>query len=385
MKGAAPIIKKQLVAMGIASVLATVLLAMTFLKVPEHLGIGRHEVTVDFAQAAGLYPGAEVVYLGHPVGKVLGLEITDEGNRVTLSLENDTEVPGSVRADIRSRSAIGEQYITLVPVEGADGPVLADGDHIPMERSTFPVEIGPVLDNAQALVSSIDEDALDRFVGEAGTAFDGRANDLQDILDSGTALIEKADENFEPTASLLREAGPVLNSINEESEAIRGLSTNLARFTASLSEADPQLRALIAQGPGFATQTRALFEDLSDSVPPFLKQTTPVLRTLSVFDAHIASVLSDMPLASAALQSVTAENRDTNHLRLTLANVLKPTDCTEGYLPANQWSSVYEQAPETTPLVYCKAPKSDSRAVRGARNIPCVNNPSRREGEFVNC
>jgi phospholipid/cholesterol/gamma-HCH transport system substrate-binding protein len=38
-----------------------------------------------------------------------------------------------------------------------------------------------------------------------------------------------------------------------------------------------------------------------------------------------------------------------------------------------------------TPLYYCTAPRNDARAVRGARNIPCPNDPGRREATPEQC
>ena len=101
LKGASPLIKRQLIGFGIASVVGIVVLAMTFLRVPETLGIQRYEVEVEFKQAAGLYEGAEVTYLGHPVGKVKAMDV--EGDRLVarLNLTTDTDIPASVGPSLR--------------------------------------------------------------------------------------------------------------------------------------------------------------------------------------------------------------------------------------------------------------------------------------------
>lgn len=392
LKGAPPIIRKQLIAFGIASFIGAVVLAVSFLRVPEQLGIGRHTVAVEFAQGAGLYPGAEVTYLGHPVGKVKDMEL--EGDRLvaTLSLVDDVDVPASVTAEIHSRSAVGEQYVSLVPA-GTDAasssstgqPVLADGDRIPADRTSYPVEIGPVLDNVQSLVGSLDEKRLSTLIDESGQAFNGRVGDLQTILDSGSSLIETADANFGPTAELVRDLGPVLGTINGESDGITRLTRNLDQVTAELRAGDDDLRALLEAGPGFSEETTALVDDLSVSLPALLARTNPVLGVLRTYDSYLAQILSDYPLAVATVQSVTIPAISDKAVRLTVSNANKPPECVKGFVPPSQWASPFDFRPRKTPLVYCKQPANDPRGVRGARNIPCPDDPSRREGDAAKC
>ncbi|WP_182379464.1 MCE family protein [Nocardioides sp. WS12] len=386
LKGAAPIIRKQLIAFGIAAVVGAVVLAVSFLRVPEQLGIGRHTVSAEFAQAAGLYTGAEVTYLGHPVGKVEKLNLAGDRMVAEFSLVNDVDIPATVTAEIHSRSAVGEQYVSLVPDRNeGKGSLLADGDVIPLDRTSYPVEIGPVLDNVQALVSSLDEEKLSLLIDESGQALSGRAGDLQALLDSGSNLIETADANFRPTADLLRDLGPVLGTINGEREGIARLTRNLDQVTAELRAGDADLRKLLADGPAFTTETIGLIDDLSISLPTLLQRTNPVLGTLRTYNGHLAQILSDYPLAVATVQSVTLPALSSHAVRLTLANADKPPVCVKGFVPAGKWASPFDDSPRTTPLSYCKLPSNDPRGVRGARNIPCPADPGRREGDATRC
>lgn len=385
MKGASPLIRRQLIAFSVAAVIGAIVLGTTFLRVPEQLGIGRQTVSIDLAQAAGLYEGAEVTYLGHPVGKVVSLEVRDAGLRARLSIEDDADVPADVRAEVHSRSAVGEQYVSLVPPPGGGNGVLADGAVIPRNRTSTPVEIGPVLDNVKALTDSVDADRLSTLIREAGTSLQGRSGDLQAILDDGGDLLEAARRNIGPTERLLRDAEPVLQTINGQAPAVQRLLRNLDGVTGQLRAADGDLRSLLDDSPVFTRETVALLAGLQQTLPGLLQRANPVAGTLSLFNAHLEQLLSDLPRAVATVQSVTVPNLDTAEVRLTVANADEPPECTRGFLPAKQWTSVFGTAPEVTPLVYCAAPKSDPRGVRGARNLPCPGNPVRREAEFAKC
>jgi phospholipid/cholesterol/gamma-HCH transport system substrate-binding protein len=385
MKGASPLIKKQLIAFGIASVVGIVVLAMTFLRVPETVGFQRYEVDVEFKQAAGLYEGAEVTYLGHPVGKVESMEVKGDHLVARLNLASDTEVPASVGAEIHSRSAVGEQYVDLVETDAGGDEVLADGDLIPMTRTSAPVEIGPVLDNVYALVESLDEKQLSILLRETSAGLDGRTGDLQTILDDGAALIALADANFDQTAALIRGTGPLLAKINGRSDNIGRFTRNLQQVTDELRAGDADIRALLDRGPEFAETTNVLLDDLESDLPPLLQSTNTVSRVLNLYDPYLRQILSDYPLAAAAVQSVTMPAIDDKAVRLTLANLADPPECIEGFVPVSDWASPFDTSPRKNPLVFCTAPHDDPRAVRGARNIPCPQNPARREGDAAAC
>ncbi|RHW25675.1 MCE family protein [Nocardioides immobilis] len=372
MKGASPLIKKQLIAFGIASVIGIVALAMTFLRVPETLGFQRYEVDVEFRQAAGLYEGAEVTYLGHPVGKVKSMKVKGDRLVARLNLATDTDIPSDVSAEIHSRSAVGEQYVDLVPVESgeAEDATLADGDLIPLERTSAPVEIGPVLDNVYALVESLDEKQLATLLRETSAGLNGRTGELQTILDASAEFISLADANFEQTAALIRDAGPLLETINGKSENIGRLTQNLAQVTAELRAGDADIRALLDRGPEFADTTNVLLDDLETDLPPLLTATNTVSRVLNLYDPYLRQILSDYPLAVATVQSVTMPALDDKAVRLSLANFDDPPECIEGFVPPEQWASPFDTSPRKNPLVFCKAPHDDPRAVRGARKSP---------------
>jgi phospholipid/cholesterol/gamma-HCH transport system substrate-binding protein len=384
-KGASSFVKKQLVAFAVASVVGIVVLSMTFLRVPEALGINRYTIEAEFAQGAGLYEGAEVTYLGHPVGKVTSMTV--EGDRLVaeLTLVSDTAVPASVHADIHSRSAVGEQYVSLRPTGSPTDEDLADGDVIPLARTSAPVEIGPVLDNVYALVQSLDEQKLQLLLDETGRGLDGRTGDLQAILDDSAALIDLADANYAQTAALIRGAGPLLHTINAKSANILHLTDNLQQVTAELRAGDDDLRVLLDRGPEFAGTTNQLIDDLETDLPPLLDSTNTVARVVSRYDSYLQQILSDYPLAVSAVQSVTLPALDDRAVRLTLSNIADPPECIDGFLPPERWASPFDVSPRPTPLVFCTAPHEDPRAVRGGRNVPCPQEPGRREGDATRC
>lgn len=391
-------IRKQLIAFTVASVIGIVVLAVVFLRIPESIGWGRYDVKADFEQGAGLYEGAQVNYRGTPVGKVTAMRLGTHGIVVTMSIKDGTPIPADVRAEIHSVSAVGEQYVELVPTAASAGakstvgasvaaPVglLRDGAVIEANRTSSPVEIGPVLDNVAKLVDSVPRDKLAELLGETSTALQGRDQDLQAILDGSHTFLHAADASFPQTKALLQDAGPLLSTVDGAGGHIQALSNQLASVTSQLKAGDQDLRALLTTGPAFATQTTAFLQQLEPLLPAFLQPFNTVAAVLATYRDYVAQLLSDYPVALSYVQSVTLPEFGMHAVRLTVANANKPPECTSGFLPVSKWRMPDDVGMAYTPLYYCTAPTNDVRAVRGARNVPCPTAPARREPTAAQC
>ncbi|MCW2856544.1 MAG: hypothetical protein JWR52_2159 [Marmoricola sp.] len=380
------LIRKQLIAFTIASIIGILVLGVVFLRIPEALGIGRYTVSADFTEAAGLYTGAQVNYRGTPVGKVRSLKLTGSGIQVDLSIRNSIEIPRDTRAEIHSTSAVGEQYVELVPSQNPSAADLHGGDVIPVSRTSVPVGIGPVLDNVAKLVASVPQVQLSRLLTQTSTALEGRGSDLQQILDGSRAFLQQADAAYPQTQALLQDTEPLLSTVNAAGSHFEGLTSKLAQVSDQLRAGDKNLQALLATGPTFTSETTSFLQDVGPSIPGFLAPLKTVATVLATYQSYLAQLLSDYPTALSMVQSVTLPERGgLDAVRLTLSQANKPSECTEGFLPVAQWRLPDDNGPAYTPLYYCAAAKSDPRAVRGARNVPCPGDPARREPTAADC
>ncbi len=380
------LIRKQLIAFTIASIVGILVLGVVFLRIPEALGIGRYTVSADFTQAAGLYGGAQVNYLGTPVGKVGSMKLATSGIVVDLSLKNGISIPANVRAEIHSVSAVGEQYVELVPPHAPSPANLHGGDVIPLGRTSVPVGIGPVLDNVARLVDSIPQQSLSRLLTQTSTALNGRGSELQQILAGSQAFLDQADAAYPQTHALLQSTEPLLSTVNASGSHFAGLTSKLAQVSDQLRAGDADLQALLAHGPGFTSSTTGFLRDVGPSLPGFLTPLDTVASVLATYRDYVAQLLTDYPTALSEVQSVTLPERGgLDAVRLTLSQANKPSECTQGFLPVASWRLPDQTGPAFTPLYYCTAATNDVRAVRGARNVPCPGDPARREPTAADC
>lgn len=106
------------------------------------------------------------------IGTVTNVELTSDGVRATLSLNRSPKIPADLVAAVRSVSAIGEQYVDLLP-RSDGGPYLHNGSVIAASDTQVPQQVGPMLDQVSKLVDSIPKDKLSNLLDETFLAFDG--------------------------------------------------------------------------------------------------------------------------------------------------------------------------------------------------------------------
>ena len=139
-------IKTQLVIFIVLTVLALLGLGLYYLRLPAVAGIGQYALKVDLPAAGGLYRTANVTYRGVTIGRVTDIEPTEKGAQASLSIDDRYKVPLDSSANVRSVTAVGEQYVDLVSDSGNTDQYFKPGSVI--TKSTIPQPVGPALDNA---------------------------------------------------------------------------------------------------------------------------------------------------------------------------------------------------------------------------------------------
>lgn len=213
-----------------------------------------YTVASHFSDSGGIFPGAPVTYRGIEVGRVASLTPEPHGVRVDLDIENGApKIPRDLEARVANKSAIGEQYVDLLP-RATSGPYLAEGAVITTENTSIPVSSTELLVDVNSLVKSVDTGNLKTIVSELGQAFQGTGRDLSTILDTTSTFIQTADENIEVTRSLIRNSDTVLQTQIDKQGELGTFSKNLAKLSDTLVDADPDLRRLLDKG-GKAART----------------------------------------------------------------------------------------------------------------------------------
>ena len=373
-------VRNQLIIFTIASIVGVTVMLFAYMQLPTLLNVGRLTVTLELPAAGGLYRFGNVTYRGVQIGKVKSVALTETGAEAVLSLNTSPKIPADLEANVLSVSAIGEQYVDLRPRTDS-GPYLEDGSRIPVSNTTIPQQVGPMLDQVSTLVDSIPGDRISDLLDETFKAFNGAGPDLSSLIDSGATLSEKLNSVSDETRGLIDDSGPLLDSQAETADSIRTWARSLEGVTAQLAQNDPQIRALLQQGPGFAQEVSTLLNQIKPTLPVLLANLTTLGQILVTYNPSLEQLLVVFPNALSAQESFGLGKNNPTGLALSdfSLTISDPVPCTVGFLPPSQWRSPADTTVIDTPdNLYCKLPQDSPIGVRGARNYPCMGHPGKR-------
>ena len=373
-------VRNQLIIFTIASIVGVAAMVFVYMQVPTLLGVGKINVKLELPASGGLYRFANVTYRGVQIGKVTSVDLTDDGAVATMSLNTSPKIPSDLQANIRSISAVGEQFVDLVP-RTRSGPYLGDGSVIPAKEASVPQPVGPMLDQVSKLLDTIPQDKIAQLLDESFKAFNGAGFDIQSLLDSSSKLSGDLNGVSDQTRALVDDSGPLLDGQAQTSDSIKIWARNFAGITDSLHANDPQIRNILQTGPAAVSEVSALLNRVKPTLPVLLANLNTVGQVLVTYNPGIEQLLVILPAYIAAQESFGLPKNNPTGLPLgEFATMFgDPPPCTVGFLPPSQWRSPADLSDIDTPDgLYCKLPQDSPISVRGARNIPCMDKPGKR-------
>jgi phospholipid/cholesterol/gamma-HCH transport system substrate-binding protein len=385
-------VRLQLAIFTIVAVVAGAVMIFGYIKVPALASVGRYTVTVQLPEAAGLYKSGNVTYRGTEVGRIEEVRLTDTGVQAVLSLNSDTKIPSDLKAEVHSQTAVGEQYVALLPRNATSAP-LKNGDVITRDNVAVPPNINALVDAANRGLQAIPRENLNTAVDESYTAVGGLGPELARLVKGSTALAIDSRAKLESLTTLIDQAKPVLDSQADTSDSIAAWASNVATITDELKTKDSAVAGFIDNGAQAADEGRQLFERLNPTLPVLLANLVSVEQVAVTYNAGIEQLLVLLPPAVGAVGAAGVANVNTKqdykgaYLDFNL-NINLPPPCSTGYLPAQQQrTAAHTDAPDLPEGdLYCRVPQDSTLvAVRGARNTPCLNAPGKRAPTAAMC
>jgi virulence factor Mce-like protein len=215
-------------------------------------------VTASFERAGQLLRGGSDVKLrGVLVGEVEAIQVQDDGTaQVRMRMFADHQIPSNVSAAIRAKTLFGEKFVELRIPDDPSGR-LAQGDEIPLDRTTGPIEVETILERGVPVLAAIDpemfaaamnalargfvgnEDALRRATGQSADFLDATAQTLPEFernmqhLRNFSDAVDRADDDLLRTLDALEEAG---GTVNRNSAQLREVLRHLPALSRDLGD-----------------------------------------------------------------------------------------------------------------------------------------------------
>ncbi|BDT89275.1 MCE family protein [Nocardia cyriacigeorgica] len=237
---------------------AAVVLLLVGSSVISQARLSDKTIQVEFAQAAGLRPGATVDVSGIEVGAVQAVNLVDDKVVVDLRIRRDMRLGPNARAAIKMSTILGRLHIELTP---GDGKGLPD-NRIPIENTSVPYNLGKVIQDPKykssfERIERIDPEklrtALDLFDQEMGdspelaiTALDSigslakvindRRDEVDVLLKGLDQVSQLAADNQNSVLLLLTRGEAIGNAVALRQNLLRQLLDNVAALSGLLRE-----------------------------------------------------------------------------------------------------------------------------------------------------
>lgn len=379
--------RMQLMIFAVVTVLTVGAISLFYLHLPAAVGIGTYKVNANFVAGGGIYENANVTYRGVTVGRVESVGLAPDGVVARMQLNSGTAIPDNVTATVKSVSAVGEQYIDLVPPESPSTDKLRNGATIDQQNTRVGQDIAGLLHEADALVSSIGNSRLQDLLRESFKAFNGSGPELARLIESSRLLIDEANASSGETTQLIDQAGPFLEAQMRSGDSIRSLADGLARFTGELNNADPQLRTTLKTVPGATEAANTAFSGIRPTFPVLAANLANFGRIGVIYSKSLEQALVIFPALMAALNTVAggvpADEGGKLDFKVDLGDA---PPCLTGFIPPTQIRSPADLTLRDLPTdLYCKTAQNDPSVVRGARNYPCQEFPGKRAPTIQLC
>lgn len=353
----------------VIAVLVLGYLGVRYADLGHYIGMrSYYTVKVQLPRTGGLFTHSNVTYRGVSVGRVGPIELTDDGVEAELRIEKDAPpIPDGLKAVVANLSSVGEQYVDLRPTR-TEGPYLANGSVIDQADTTVPAPVTDVLTSVDDLAGSVDLESLRTVVDEFGTAFEGRGDDLQVLLDTGGDFVRAADDALPVNTRLMIDGETVLRTQAEQGDALKGFASGAKELAAELKGSDTDLRKLIAVTPDATGQISGLLRDLDPSFGVVVANLLTTSDVAVTRQRGLEELLVKLPAVVAAGSSAVDENGARFGMSVTF---FEPLPCTAGYGGTTYRNGLDLTAgPAVNTRARCTSSPGTGINVRGSANAP---------------
>ena len=227
-------------------------------SVLSQLRLGERTVTAEFAQAAGMRPGATVDVSGIEVGEVRSVRLAGDRVEVVMKISRDIRLATDARAAIEMSTILGRMHIDLVPGSGKE----AGGERIALANTSVPYNLAKVIQDPKYTssferIERIDpgklRQALDAFSQQMGdspelavTALDSigalakvisaRRDEVDTLLQSMDQVSQLVADNQNSVLMLLTRGEAIGNAVAMRQDLLRRLLDNVATLSGLLRD-----------------------------------------------------------------------------------------------------------------------------------------------------
>lgn len=278
---------------GVVGTMTLVLVVMAAFNIDRLPLIGNSDVIhVQFAEAAGLGSGDEVMISGARVGTVRDVRI--DGEHVVADIvitDSDIELGNRTEARIITVTLLGRAAVELDPRGSGE---LEAGELIPVDRTSSPYNLTSTLNQLTETSAEIDKEQLAEAFEEASVTLSASSSELGPALDGITALSSAVSANDDELRSLVDRADRVTGVLAGRDEQIASLLGAGRSLLAEVHARQDVIISLLHSARELSAQLRLMIRDTDDVLGPALEELDDVVDLLNKNKANLQGAITGL-------------------------------------------------------------------------------------------
>jgi virulence factor Mce-like protein len=262
-------------------------------------------LTVPVQDAAGLYPGSDVMIAGSRVGTVDSIVLGHGVALVTADIEpEESPVHQDASVTVRPKSLLGERYLALDP--GRATTVLPSGATLPRTQVSASADLQDVIDTFDPPT----REKLQTVVVELGGGVADRGPEVNQSIPSGRDDLGDLSAIAQTLANRHRELQAVIQDLDavtqelarsDRSQQLGQLIVNTQQLMKNLADQDGRLQEALTETNGALARTSGSLDgaganlgDIATQLPTTVRQSDLVLSDLSGDSAALLPQLGQL-------------------------------------------------------------------------------------------
>ncbi|BBZ58146.1 MCE family protein [Mycolicibacterium phocaicum] len=287
-------------AIGIAVVLAAVVIGFNFTRIPFLSATETYSAYFD--ELGGLTSDAPVQVSGARAGQVQKVSLTQKGVLVEFTVNDSIRLGDRTEAAIKTKSLLGNKIIEVTP--RGDGHLSGT---IPIERTKSPYQLPDALGDLTSTISGLNTSQLSDALSTLSDTLRDTPPEIRAAVDGVARFSDTINQRDAQLRHLLENAGKATTVLAQRTDEvvrlIRDTNTLLAQLraqNAALEQISGNVSALAQQIKGFISENRQSLKPTLDRLNGVLtiidNRKTQVQDSIKGFSTY-AMALGE-PLAS---------------------------------------------------------------------------------------
>lgn len=262
------------------------------------IGSDPMRISVEFADVLDLVPQTTVKVDGVSVGRVESLSVPNQGwtAQVDLLVDNSVRLPANAVASVQQTNLLGEKFVELTaPDDAAPSGTLADGDVIPIGRTSTSTDIEQLLGALSLVINGGGIAQVTPIIRELNVALDGRTDRFKGLLVEADTLIASLDRQRDSITTALDGLDTLSRNLADQEQQVNAVLDELPQAFQVLDEQRPQFVQLLAGLDRLGTVGTDVVEQSKDNLIRDLRALRPTLQELAANGDALVTNLELLP------------------------------------------------------------------------------------------